>query len=57
MKLTYIGDYPREFPGVGIFTPEQRIERDEETAKTLLKTGLFRLDDEETLSKKQGGKN
>lgn len=41
MKLTYIGDHERDFPGVGTFEPGKVIEVNQETAEKLLASGYF----------------
>ncbi|MEW6424978.1 MAG: hypothetical protein AB1523_09590 [Bacillota bacterium] len=41
MKLKFIGDYEKFFPGFGIYKPGQSVEVDDEKAKELLSTGSF----------------
>jgi len=41
VKLQYVGDHEREFPGAGVFKPGDEKEYSKETAAVLLETGYF----------------
>jgi len=41
LKLAYIGDHERDFPGVGTFEQGKVIEVNQETAEMLLASGYF----------------
>lgn len=41
MKLKYIGDHEREFPGIGVFRPGEEIEEPGDAAEALLDSGYF----------------
>gem|GEM_PF-6703691 len=41
MKLAYIGDHERDFPGVGTLEPGKVIEVNQKTAEKLLASGYF----------------